>query len=700
MKIMAACLMMVCSGVALAQTEETDSLKTQELEEVIVEGRTQRVIKFGVEYTPDKKTKKTAIDATNLLLQMQIPQLSINPASNDIKTLAGKDVAMYIDYAPATEQELKGLRPEEVLRVEVLNYPDDPRFESAPHVVNFIMVKYEWGGYTKLSLEGKTLTDNRINGDVYSKFVYKKMTFDANASALWSHADRDVSTQQQTFRDFDYGGRHFDQVVRTASGGVDYLRRNNQQWASLRATYKSDASYVQHQITFAREATPIERNASQVAFSDDILPDADAAERGSTQSIYPNVRGYYQFTLPKGNSLVASWNFMYGATKRAAFYQLADLNPIINDNKEKIYQPNATIQYSKKLGHDNTFRTSLMSFNTRYNTEYSGSYNGLQKLLSSENMLFLEYMQTWKAGLSLYSRVGASYVIGRVNGTNVLEQWNPRLGMQLEYQINDKHSASIEGWWGNSHPQADTSNEALVQSNELLWLKGNPDLKNTLFASAVASYNFIPTNNLSFSTTIEYEGNPDKQAYEYFTLPGIDGLVRRTINSGTVHNYSLWLSANLSLLNNSLSLRAYGQAQRVVLTGCDSQSMNLLFGSIYARYSRNNWSAMLFYQSPQKLLSAWTQGARISFKSTYGINLNYATGDFKAELQFRNWFNRDGFYTSRFHSAHFDKTAQTWSSDLSRTLLLTLTYTFPYGKQVQRTGELQQSGSIGSAILK
>lgn len=698
-KIISSIILAAMVTIPVYAQEQADTLKIQELNEVVVEARTQRIVKNGVEYIPAKKIKKAAIDATQLLELMNVPQLDITPGSMSVKTYAGKDVGMFIDYKEATIEDLQGLRPEDVLRVEVLQFPEDPRFGGQANVVNFIMRKYEWGGYTKLTTIGNTLNIDRGEGILYSKFVKGNWTLDANATGTITHNDKFREYNVETFRDINIGNRHYDEIIRTTQSGENYLKQSNTQSVSFRAAYETKSTEIIHSISYNRIGNPLTRNISQVNFSEDVFSASSALSNESGQTISPRLRGYYYFALPKNNSFIASWSFSYGSTRRNSVYQLGDLTPIVNNNKETSYAPVVTVQYSKKFSHDNTFRTSLMSYNTIYRTYYDGSYNGLQKLLSSENMMFLEYMQNWHCGLSLYSRLGVSYVIGRLNGVNTLEQWNPRLGVQLQYKINDKNSASIEGWWGNNHPTPASSNSAIIQSNELLWLQGNPGLRNTTFITASASYTFVPTNKLNLSATAEYYGFLNKTAHEYFSLDGYDGLIRKEINSGDFHNYSAYLSATLKLFDNSLSLRGSAQIKRMVGSGIDAQSMNLIMANLQANYYYKNCSFILYYQTPKKNLAPFDYGVRYHYKSTYGLLANYSIGDFKLSLRFQNWFNKYEYY-SDFDSERYSSHGWQWSSDLARSIQLTLSYTFPYGKKVKRNNEIQTSIESNSAILK
>ena len=69
------------------------------------------------------------------------------------------------------------------MKVEYLEHPTDSRFMGAESVINFVMKKYEFGGYTKLSAGEYLLIGYQGDESLYSKFSYKRMTYDLYAGS-------------------------------------------------------------------------------------------------------------------------------------------------------------------------------------------------------------------------------------------------------------------------------------------------------------------------------------------------------------------------------------------------------------------------------------------------------------------------------------------------------------------------------------
>ena len=99
---------------------------------------------------------------------------------------------------PASQEDIEGLRTADVRRVEYLEFPTDPRFRGAQHVINIIIQEYEYGGYTKITANENFLVGLSSRTNIFTKFAYKKMTYDLYVAANnWDnhHAGYDVEGQ-------------------------------------------------------------------------------------------------------------------------------------------------------------------------------------------------------------------------------------------------------------------------------------------------------------------------------------------------------------------------------------------------------------------------------------------------------------------------------------------------------------------------
>lgn len=98
-----------CAISVLAQVESPDTISAKELSEIVVVAQNQRTNSTSSTYIPMKRQKDSAPDAISLLSQMAIPQLEVQPGNFNVKNISGQNVAIYINYVSASEQDLTGL---------------------------------------------------------------------------------------------------------------------------------------------------------------------------------------------------------------------------------------------------------------------------------------------------------------------------------------------------------------------------------------------------------------------------------------------------------------------------------------------------------------------------------------------------------------------------------------------------------------
>lgn len=145
------------------------------------------------------------------------------------------------------------MRLADVKRVEYYEYPSDPRLQGNQFVVNYIMAKYEYGGYVKLFDNTTFITPaEQLLGNV--RFQYKDMTYDVMGYGWGSNNNHIGSDLTETYRLPQEDGtmKVFDRFSNTTRS----KERRRQYFAAFKATYNTDKIQASTQINGSHKPHP------------------------------------------------------------------------------------------------------------------------------------------------------------------------------------------------------------------------------------------------------------------------------------------------------------------------------------------------------------------------------------------------------------------------------------------------------------
>ena len=251
-----------------------------------------------------------------------------------------------------------------------------------------------------------------------------------------------------------------------------------------------------------------------------------------------------------------------------------------------------------------------------------------------------------------------------------------------------------------SIPSSSYRSSAIIQSNPLMSYTGNPDLISYGSYDAGLNYSFIPSNVFSLSAFASTWIVDNRYVYDY--VPTETGILR-TIKQ-PVGGYSQWTYgayATLRLFEGKLQLTSQLTGKSVhngEPYNLDKTNVNCAF---QATCYLDNWNFSGLYYSTQGYPDGCMVGTWMKTKSYYRIAAGWSNSSWNLQLQFANfarwnWKSEE----SIMHSRYYDRIEQTYSINDHALARLSVTYTFGFGKKIQRGNEASQVSGVNSGILK
>lgn len=677
----------------MSQTSTNDTVKTQELKEVIVESRNQRLGAEVSTYIPTTKQKNAAQTASDLLNRMAIPQLRIS-RDDEITDLSGKSVDVFIDFLPASKEDLEGMRMQDVKRVEYYDFPADPRFQGKAHVVNFVMQKYEYGGYVKAFAWENTSNAGQLS--LYSKLQYKRMTFDIASGAFYLNQSHAGSDTRETFRLPQSDGSL--KVFERTSTQDNAKTRTRTYWPTFKALYSSDKITLQNVIGANFNHSPLVERSGRVTYTPALAPRADYSTQSTSRVNSLSYNGYLNFIINDRNTLTFTPRYAYSHTNSGRLYREENAGEYYNAAKDDSHQFRGDLTYAHSFGNWGNLNAMLQTVITTNSTAYSGTSD------------LKDNAHTYRVGpgvqysisrAKFYAMVGFGFHYDRQEYLDYKENSAaPWIDFSFQYSPNDRHSLRTEFHHMKSIPSSSYRSAALIQSNPLMSYTGNPNLVSYGSYDAGLNYSFIPNNSFSLSAYASTWIVTNRYVYDY--QPTATGIIRTIRQPGG--GYSQWdygAYATLRLFDRKLQITARLNAQSVHNgEPYNLNKTNLGYG-LQASYYLDNWTFSGIYYAPQSYSDGCMVGKWMTTKSYYKLQAGWANSVWNIQLLLAN-FARWNWKSDRsvMHSPYYDEIEQTYSINDHALARLSVTYTFAFGKKVTQGNEATQQSGVNSGILK
>lgn len=689
------CAILVWIGTGALHAQAKDSISAKQLDEVVVKANINRSDAGGVYFTPTSKQKNTAQNGIDLLRRMAIPQIKVGLANDNVTTNTGESVSIYINYTKASAEELEGLKTSDVRKVEYFYSPSDQRFMGERNVVNIIVQPYVYGGYTKLSLGEKLFIGLSSSASVYSKFTYKKMTYDIFVGSR-NFNNHHIATgyESQYLLTNDENSLLW---INRLQSPVNSRYVQNILPVSFRASYSKSGFQMKNTVAFTFQETPRNTAEGLLRFSPEILPSQNYSSANSSRVKALSYNGNFNFNLPNQYYLTITPNASYSHNNQNYSY-ISDESNISNIAKEDNYAASVMAMGRKIIADVHYMFIRGFGGYSNYKVDYSGTTVSTDKIKESYGGASLQY--------GYYTnKITADVLLGvrsERNTTNAESETEiyPFASANFGWSPNQKQSLNLSLSCSKQPMNANLKSPNILQENELMYYCGNPNLKYSPNFMANIGYNWLPNGWLQISPFAQLFGIFDRYVPVYTSYMNGEAILRQYKNDGNHYRAIIGVGVTANLLNGNLQLQLMPSQFIYKSTGYYDMNYNPFALSCAAIYYLGNFYFSGFYDMKNRTL--WTNSGTIyRDHSQLQFNAGWSKSDLNVRIGISNPFRTSWTSsTKEFATPIYKEYITSYGTAAHCNLNFTITYTLGYGKKVRRDNEVGEQSGASSAILK
>jgi len=678
--------------VSLAQNasdEETGTGRT--LEEVVVRSERAWVEGNKAVFIPTRSEKNLSDDPASLVRMMHIPLLDASDGT--IRNLAGKEVPVFINGRRADEMDIATFWPKHARRVEYIEYPTEGGYEGLSAVINFVMPEYTVGGVTRAG--GLQMIPGRGSYDVASKLSYRRMTYGVMAGTeYWRDHSRN-NYGEERFDDIFYGGEPYGKITRRLEEHT--WERENTTDLSLNARYEKGSFRVTHTLSARWNRNPGTGGRSSDLWEPDIFDSHASSTHSDGRSFSPQVRGDYSYAPAPKWYLTGRWNFSTASNDNFSLYQADGLEGISNSVHERVNTLGAYVNATFNCSRAIYAGLSASSSFSRFSDRYAGSVNERLEQRLSDTRLSLNLVLTPLSTFQIGLYPGAAMAYRDSGDGKGRYEWLPTLSGGVVWAPSRRFWIQLSQNYGLTSPGAAPSSDIIRKVSELEWISGNPGLKNASDWRSDLTFFVLLPKDIRFTVYSSYDRELNSFVTTYDTAPrDMGGIVRTYSNAPLFETFAVDGKLSWSGIGNRLSINLQPTWRYYRSRGAYASSMGWFRMRGSADFRMGDFLLAVYYNGTQKYM--YDAGMERSWRcDDYGLQAVYGNGNIRVQVTLDNIFrNRDRGWkrTVASHYAYLrDWTAQ------GRTVKISLSYTFDYGKKVDRSIDISGPENTATSIL-